>query len=536
MGALTLKSFPFVLRSWNVKSYDSIDPTDAFGQNTKVYVNKNQIVKIEPQFNDKALNIWLTDKGRQFFDAIFDKSSNEVAQLGDASVKTTKQWESLFFAIRKTFYVFNVCNLKYANRFFFLILFENVSIEVLNFLSLICQMNSFIKVRRIEKISMNANLEQNFQVDSATSLSKLPASSLCVLIGTNSRYEGSYLNLKLRQRYLKGNFKLASLGSLVDLTFPVSFLGSDTLVLKNIAEGNHSFCKDLVAEKNVMFITNSETFKHSSLENLLTSLKVLKYSNMLNKVWYGFNVLNSSLSETGLYAFSRFGFVTFKDLLSFSALYSLNVNLNSVANLHTITKSRLLRRKTSNNSLNESLFINQSFDAFVKNSFQLVSFKNYLYLPKSNFFETQETYINSEGFRKIGSKLIFRKNQKSDWQLLRKFAHNLSISYDVSCVKNNQVIFYNSKSLFDFKNFINFHFQATQNLTTLNDYVVSQNQKFVIYKKFDRFKNVGFKLYNTKLKYWLDDFYIGGKDTFCQNSLTLTRCSANHRLQVTNFF
>ena len=43
MGALTLKSFPFVLRSWNVKSYDSIDPTDAFGQNTKVYVNKNRM-------------------------------------------------------------------------------------------------------------------------------------------------------------------------------------------------------------------------------------------------------------------------------------------------------------------------------------------------------------------------------------------------------------------------------------------------------------------------------------------------------------
>jgi NADH dehydrogenase/NADH:ubiquinone oxidoreductase subunit G len=32
MGALTLKSFPFILRSWNVKSYESIDPTDTFGQ------------------------------------------------------------------------------------------------------------------------------------------------------------------------------------------------------------------------------------------------------------------------------------------------------------------------------------------------------------------------------------------------------------------------------------------------------------------------------------------------------------------------
>ena len=536
MGALTLKSFPFVLRSWNVKSYDSIDPTDSFGQNTRVYVNKNQIVKIEPQFSDKTLNVWLTDKGRQFFDAVFDQSVNQIAQVETMSVKTTKQWEGLFSTIRKTFYVFDICNFKYANRSFFLIVFENVSIEVLNFLSLICQINSFIKVKRVEKISIDTSLEQNFQIDSSTSLSKLSASSLGILIGTNSRYEGSYLNLKLRQRYLKGNFKLLTIGSLVDLTFPISFLGSDLSVLKNISEGNHSFCKDIVSSENPMFITNSETFKHSNMQNFLSTLKVLKYSNAFSKVWHGFNVLNSSLPETGFYMFSRFSFLTLKDLLSFSALYSLNVNLNSMAAIHTITKSRLLKYKTSNNFLNDQLLINQSSDSAISNAFQLVSFKNYLYLPKSTFFETQETYINSEGFRKIGSKLIFRKNQKSDWQLLRKFAHNLSISNSVSCVKDNQVIFYNSKSLFDFKNFINLNYQATQNLTTLNDYVGNVNQKFVIYKKFDRFKTVGFKLYSGKFKYWLDDFYTGGKDTFCQNSLTLTRCSANYRLQVTNFF
>ena len=538
MGALTLKSFPFVLRSWNVKSYDSIDPTDAFGQNTKVYVNKNQIVKIEPQFSDKTLNIWLTDKGRQFFDALFDKSVNTNAQLENVSIKTTKQWEGLFHTITKTFYVYNICNFKSVNRAFFLIVFENVSIEVLNFLSLICQMNSFIKVRRTEKISIDTSLESNFQINSSTSLSKLSSSSLCILIGTNPRYEGSYLNLKLRQRYLKGNFKLLTVGSLLDLTFPISFLGSDLSVLKNVSEGNHSVCKDIVSAENPLFVINSEAFKHLNMHNFLTTLQVLKYSNVLSKVWYGLDVLNSSLPETGLYTFSRFGFLTTKDLLSFSSLYSLNVNLNSVASINTIAKSRLLRYKNSSNvsSLNEQVFINQSSDSSINNSFQLIPFKKYLYLPKSIFFETQETYLNSEGFRKIGSKLIFRKNQKSDWQLLRKLAHNLNTSANISCIKDNQILFYNSKSLFDFKNFINFHYQATQNLTTLNDYILGSNQKFVIHKKYNRFKNLDFKLFNGKLKYWLDDFYIGGKDTFCQNSLTLARCSVNYRLQVTNFF
>ena len=62
MGALTLKSFPFILRDWDVKSYDSIDPTDSFGQDTNIYINKNQIIKIEPQFSNINSTIWLTDK------------------------------------------------------------------------------------------------------------------------------------------------------------------------------------------------------------------------------------------------------------------------------------------------------------------------------------------------------------------------------------------------------------------------------------------------------------------------------------------
>ena len=43
-----LKSFPFILRGWDIKNYDSIYPTDSFGQDTTVYLNKNKIIKIEP--------------------------------------------------------------------------------------------------------------------------------------------------------------------------------------------------------------------------------------------------------------------------------------------------------------------------------------------------------------------------------------------------------------------------------------------------------------------------------------------------------
>jgi len=536
MGALTLKSFPFILRGWNVKSYDSIDPTDSFGRETKVYINKNQVIKIEPQFSNNTLNSWLTDKGRQFFDSIFGKASEKNTELTSLPVKTTKQWENLFKNINKTFYVFDICNFKNADRFFFIIVFENINIEILNFLSLISQTNSFIKIKRAENFKINADLETNFQVNSATSTSKLAASSLCLLVGTNSRYEGSYLNLKLRQRYFKGNFKFLSIGSLLDLTFPISFLGSNMSIFKTIVEGNQASCKDIVNASNPILITNSETLKHSHLQELLNITKVLKHTNVINKVWNGSNVLNSSLYETGLYNLAKFSPITLKDLTSFSSFYIINVSLNNIPNLKKITESRLVNYRSSNKLHNEKLFMNQNFNMSSSSFSNFVQFKKYLYLPNNIFFENQETFINTEGFIKKTTKLISRKNMKNDWQLLRKFIKNCQSNTFLSDVKNNFMVSCHNTTLFDFKNFINFQFYATQTLTNLNFYLNIKNKKFSIYKKFTRFKITLVKLFDTKLKYWLDDFYTGGKDRFCQSSLILTRCSMNYKQQTTNFF
>lgn len=38
MGALTLKSFPFELRGWDIEKFESLDPTDGFGTSTRVYI------------------------------------------------------------------------------------------------------------------------------------------------------------------------------------------------------------------------------------------------------------------------------------------------------------------------------------------------------------------------------------------------------------------------------------------------------------------------------------------------------------------
>ena len=524
LGALTLKSFPFILRSWNVQSLESFDPTDSFGQDTRVYINRNQVVKIEPQFSDQTMQSWLTDKGRLFFDSFFELALRKKSTLGENS----KKWDTLLKNINRNFYVFSVCNLKYASRFFFVLVFDNVSNEVGSFLSLFSQLNSLVKIKRSENQKLDLNLETNFQINFLKSDSTLSASSLCLLLGTNSRYEGSSLNLKLRQRYLKGNFKVLVLGSLVDLTFPVSFLGSNSLILKSIAEGTHIQCKNIINSINPIIISNTEVLKHSGVKEFF---HVLKYSNVLTEVWNGLNILNSSLFESSLNSFSRFTFLTLKDLLSFSSFYTLNVNLNNVPNLKLLMKSRLLHYKSLKKFLSKKELISQS-NCDAPN---VGISKKFVYLLSSGFFENQETFTTTEGFRKISSKLITKKNSRSDWQFLRKLAQNFLKSKYFSCLKDSKLLFYGGSSLFDFKNFTSFIYQVTSNLTSLNEYLSFATRKFVFYRQFSRFKVISTKLFMKKTKYWLSDFYVGGKDNFCQNSLSLIRSSCNYKMQTSNF-
>ena len=53
----------------------------------------------------------------------------------------------------------------------------------------------------------------------------------------------------------------------------------------------------------------------------------------------------------------------------------------------------------------------------------------------------------------------------------------------------------------------------------------------IIYK----FKNAKTKLFSTKLKIWLNDFYVGGLDSYSRHSTTMIKCSKFLRLEKNNF-
>jgi hypothetical protein len=538
MGALTLKSFPFELRGWDIEKFESFDPTDSFGSNTRVYVSKNQIVLIEPDYNSNTFNTWLTDKGRQFFDGIFGINNFNNKNLKDQDIKKDF-WSNLLKKIIKSAYIFDHCNKQLLNKRFFTIIVENVGLETLSVLLMLSQNYSFIKLKKVENININNNLENNFQLNIASDKIKLNLSTLCLLISNNPRHEGYYLNINLRQRYLKGNFKCFSLGSLIDLSFPVSFLGSNLKILKTISEGNNLICQDLKISKNFLIVYNSDLLKRTDSSSIMQLLKFLNKTINLNKSWNGLNMLSSSLSENGNYLLTKIPGFTFKDLNEYSSLYFINVTTNNLSSLKKITELNLLNYSLKNKSyLQDQLILDQNYKIYNNSIFlnTLDNVNNYKYLPTSVFYENEETFLNTEGFYKRTVKLISRKKTRNNWQIIRKFLKNFKKDLISLDKKNNEIIFFNSNQFLNFKNFTYFQYFASQSLNNLNFYLTLKTNPVFFENNVKNFKNCSQKINITKLKYWLDDFFISGKDEYSHNSLLLTNCSKIIRSEQTNFF
>ena len=192
--------------------------------------------------------------------------------------------------------------------------FENISLETLNMLYLLKQNCSLIELRKVENYKISNDLESQYQLTPLTQTPKLQMSTLGILLNTNPRYEGYVLNLSLRQRFLKGDFKLFNIGSILDLTFPTYNLGSNFQTLKSLAEGTNLVCQDIKNAEFPMIITNTEFFKRSDSKIFN---EVFKYVHVLETAWSGLSVLNHNISNAGIQSLNKFLPLSSEDLGNF---------------------------------------------------------------------------------------------------------------------------------------------------------------------------------------------------------------------------
>ena len=209
VGALTSKPYPFVNRNWELKSINSFDFSDGLSTPTQIFIKNNQIIKVLPGFDQETSKTqWISDKARFAFDGIFssERIIHNFLETIDKSLASLS-WRKLFKEFFYILYFQKHLSFHFLKPYKIIIcLGANTNLEVLTLLQLLSQKYSFFQLRKPNRQNINIDFEQNYLLNSSLNEVEMSQSNLCVLIGVNTRYEGSKLNLKLKSRYSKGNF------------------------------------------------------------------------------------------------------------------------------------------------------------------------------------------------------------------------------------------------------------------------------------------------------------------------------------------
>lgn len=542
VGALTSKPYPFVNRSWELKSLASIDFSDGFGTPIQIFVKNNQIIKVLPGYEKTTHKTnWISDKTRFSFDGMFSPKRFVYGFINNNIDKfsTNVSWKKLFKEFFYTIYFQDhLSKHMYQPNQITICLDKNVNIETLSLLSLLAHKYSFFKLRQSEKQGIILDLEYNYLLNSSLKEFNLLTSNVCLLVGVNSRYEGSKLNLKLKTRALKGDFKVISFNSLIDLTFKNINISNNLTALKSLVEGNNLFCQELVNTSNPIIISNSNVFRRNDSFGINSMLKfIMRYintysqSNTQNRL----NILNSTLNEAGVANFNSLKTINTKDLKTSTSMYFIS-NSFSTSNIKKLLNLKLLNYFYNYKNTNK-LLVTQTNNLEEKSLTQLkknFNSHNHIHLPNTVFFETSGTYLNTEGTISKVFKAIKSAGQgKSDWQLLRKIlAYSNKMLFMNRFLDENKLIF-NCVNNQYFNNYIGFQYYAVSNINSFSFQLLN---KVVPYDfTVSKFKLKRKKLFGSGFRLWLNDFYLNGKDGSSKFSSVMIRCSKLSRLNNTNF-
>lgn len=491
------------------------DFTNSFGYTLKLLVNASKILAIEPNYSNGLLtHLFISNKTRYFFNGLLHFNNtislNFILQL----IK----------ALSIVLYMFNLNILKTGSVSFFYVHYGNISTDLLCLLSLFRQKYYFIKLKNVLVKQLNNTLESDFLVNSI----KLNKSNLCLLVNINIKLEATSLSLTLKQRGLKGNFRLISICSYFNITTSSKVIGTSLKVLLLIGKGLHPLCQVLKHEKNPCLLLNSQLLELNSCKFINV---LLLYLNKYFK-YYKLNTVNISIYEPSIYLINNVPSDS-KMLLSFSSIYLLNllnihhhfiINVLNLNILYLKVKFYLPRiHKLCLIQYNLPFKENYHYNNYMK-------YMSYFSLATKTYYQDSAFFFNTQGLLKKTIKLFNDYTTISSWKIVRSILSYLKTKFTVGYY---ELINYGLKLRSTFLKFMYLLILAKKPTSSVN--IVNNINPFLINNSQFTY-HLKVKLITLKLKFWISDFYIGDRDGFTNSSVTMLKYSKTTRLQLTNFF
>lgn len=407
VGALTSKPYAFTARSWELKKTETVDVMDALGSAIRLDARSNEIMRILPRLNEDVNEEWISDKTRFHYDGL-KRARLDTPYIKKGGKLVKASWGKAFEAIAK-----KIKHLK--GKEIGALIGDLSDLESMKALKdLLSQYGSKRLECRVDGTKLEADNRAGFLFNS--SISGVDEADYILLIGTDPRSEAAVLNARIGPRVRHGALKVARLGPISDLTYPVDELGDDPRILEDIQSGKHAAAKALKKAKKPMIIIGQGALTRKDGAAILHAARALAEKfKMIRTDWNGFNVLHTAASRAGGLAL---GLITKGGIEAISrdakagklkALFIHGADEINFAELKKVFK----------------IYIGSHGDTGAAAADVI--------LPGAAYSEKNGTYINAEGRIQSGFRAIFSPGDaREDWTILRALSEVLGhkLPYD----------------------------------------------------------------------------------------------------------
>ena len=290
VGALTSKPYAFVARPWELVKTESIDVMDAVGSNIRIDSRGPQVLRVLPRVHEAVNEEWISDKTRYAIDGLvrrrldrpyFGRERKREVEWREAVELVAERLKKVP-GERIAAIAGDLCD---AEAMFALKEF----LGDLGATSLDC---------RQDGAKLDARCRAGYLFN--TTIAGIEDADVCLLVGTNPRWEAPLVNARLRKRHFRGNFRVAAIGPVLDLTFQVEMLGNDGALLNAVAAGDHPWANVLHNAKNPMIVVGQGALARPDGARVLgAARRIAETAGLVREDWNGFNVLHCAAARVG---------------------------------------------------------------------------------------------------------------------------------------------------------------------------------------------------------------------------------------------
>jgi NADH-quinone oxidoreductase subunit G len=290
VGALTSKPYAFVARPWELVKTESIDVMDAVGSNIRIDSRGPQVLRVLPRVHEAVNEEWISDKTRYAIDGLLRRRLDRP--YFGREHKREVEWREAIELVAERLK-------KVPGERIAAIAGDQCDAEAMFALK---EFFTGLGAASLDCRQDGAKLDARYRAAYLfnTTIAGIEEADVCLLVGTNPRWEAPLVNARLRKRYLRGGFRVAAIGPALDLTFPVEMLGNDGAVLNALAAGDHPWAVVLRNAKNPMIVVGQGALARPDGARVLDAARrIAENGGLVREDWNGFNVLHRAAARVG---------------------------------------------------------------------------------------------------------------------------------------------------------------------------------------------------------------------------------------------